>query len=45
MTEGEATKNLEAEVPLAPSAARNESSFRIEKMIGYGSEKEEEGKA
>jgi hypothetical protein len=34
MTEGEPTKILEAELPLAPSAARNESSYRIEKIGG-----------
>ena len=32
MTEGELTKVLEAELPVAPSATRNESSYRIEKI-------------
>jgi len=45
MTEGEPTKLLETKVPLAPSPARNESSYRIEKIGGANGKELADGKA
>jgi hypothetical protein len=44
MTEEEPTKVLEAKLPLAPSATRNESSYRIEKNGGASRKELSDGK-